>query len=182
MEGVYRTRVGYAGGSTDDPTYRRIGDHTECIQVEYDPSQVTYDELLDAFFSMHSAVRPAYSTQYASLVLTAGEAQLDSARSAVERWSSLLGAQVLTGVRPLERFYVAEDYHQKYGLRNDRLLLAEMRSYYPAEDALRESTAAMRLNGFAYAGGRASMLAREIASYGLSPEGESHLRTLAGRG
>lgn len=178
---MYRTRVGYAGGTTPDPTYRRIGDHTECIQVDFDPALISYDSLLDEFFSMHNPTRPAHSAQYASLVLHETNEQRDEALEAVARFGALLGAPLHTDVRPLGRFYVAEDYHQKYGLRNDRTLLAEMRMYYPAEAALRESTAAMRLNGFAYGGGRASLLSREIDSYGLSPAGQRHLRELVGR-
>ncbi len=179
---MYRTRVGYAGGTTPSPTYRNIGDHTECIQVDFDPTQISYDELLDEFFGMHDARRAPYSAQYASLVLFATDEQRDAALAAAGRFGSLLGAPLSTAVRPLDRFHVAEDYHQKYGLRNDRTLLAEMRGYYPGEAGLRESATAMRLNGFAYQGGRASLLAREIDSYGLSETGERHLRELVGRG
>lgn len=181
MEGVWRTRVGYAGGSSSDPTYRRMGDHTECIQLEYDPRTIAYEELVDAFFGMHDASRPAYSVQYASLVLTHDEAQAAAALEACGRWTGAYGRSVLTQVRPLERFYPAEDYHQKYGLRADRTLLAEMRKNLHSETALRESTAAMRLNGFAYQGGRASLLAAEIDSYGLTEAGALHLRGLVGR-
>jgi len=178
---VYRTRVGYAGGTTIDPTYRRIGDHTECIQVDFDPEQISYEALVDEFFGMHNPTHPAHSSQYASLVLHETDEQRLTAVESAARFSALLGGRLHTVVRPLDRFYVAEDYHQKYGLRNDRALLAEVRMYYPAEAALRESTAAMRLNGFAYGGGRASLLAREVESYGLSPAGERHLRELVGR-
>lgn len=178
---MFRTRVGYAGGSTADPTYRRIGDHTECVQVDFAPELVSYEELLDAFFGVHDPTRRAPSTQYASLVLVHDDAQRVAAEASVRRYSSLFGAQVLTVVKPLETFYLAEDYHQKYGLRSEPLLVREMRRYYPDEAGLRESTAAMRLNGFAYEGGRASLMGREIGSYGLGPEGEAYLKTLAGR-
>jgi len=178
---VYRTRVGYAGGTTSDPTYRNIGDHTECIQVDFDPEQISYELLLDEFFGMHDATRAAYSTQYASLVLAETDAQRHAAFEASARYGSFLGRRVVTQIRPLERFHAAEDYHQKYGLRNDRVLLAELRGYYPGDVALRESTAAMRLNGFAYSGGRASLLAREIESYGLTETGQRHLQEIVGR-
>lgn len=179
---MYRTRVGYAGGAVADPTYRRIADHTECIQVDFDPAQISYAALLDEFFGMHDATRPAHSRQYASLALYDSEEQRIAAEQAVEHYSGLYRNPVLTEVRPLDRFYLAEDYHQKYGLRSNPALLAEMRGYYAEESALRESTAAMRLNGFAYAGGRASLLAREIDSYGLSEPGRIELASVAGAG
>jgi len=178
---VYRTRVGYAGGKAADPTYRRMGDHTECIQVDFDPSQLSFELLLDEFFGMHDATRQSHSTQYASLVLVETDEQRHAAFEAAARYSEFLGGRVVTQVRPLERFYPAEDYHQKYGLRNDPILLGELRGYYPSEVALRESTAAMRLNGFAYSGGRASLLAREMDSYGLSEAGQRHLQEIVGR-
>lgn len=179
---MYRTRVGYAGGSTVSPTYRSIGDHTECIQVDFDPAQIEYTALLDEFFAMHDATRPAHSRQYASLVLVSSAEQRMAAEQAVEHYSALYHDPVRTDVRPLETFTVAEDYHQKYGLRSNPVLLAEMRGYYSDEAALRESTAAMRLNGFAYAGGRASLLAREIESYGLTEPGRIELASVAGAG
>lgn len=158
-----------------------MGDHTECIQVDFDPAIVSFTELLDEFFAMHNATRLAHSDQYASLILHIGEDQGEAAAESAGRYGALLGAPVMTQIRPLDRFYVAEDCHQKYGLRNDRTLLAEMQDYYPDEARLRESTAAMRLNGFAYNGGRASLLASEIESYGLSEAGELHLRGIVGR-
>jgi len=158
-----------------------MGDHTECIQVDFDPSQISYELLLDEFFGMHDASRPAYSPQYASLALVETDAQRHSAFEAAARYSEFLGRRVVTQVRPLKRFYPTEDYHQKYGLRNDPILLGELRGYYPGEVALRESTAAMRLNGFAYSGGRASLLAREIEMYGLSEAGQRHLQEIVGR-
>lgn len=158
-----------------------MGDHAECIQVDFDPSIVGYADLLNEFFVMHNATRLAHSDQYASLILYVGDMQAEAAAESVGRYAALLGAPVLTRIRPLDRFYPAEDYHQKYGLRNDRTLMAEMRGYYPDQVHLRESTAAMRLNGFAYNGGRASLLATEIGSYGLTEAGEMHLRGIVGR-
>ncbi len=178
---MYRTRVGYAGGTTPAPTYRRIGDHAECIEVDFDPRKISYGELLDEFLGMHDPARSAHSSQYASLILFRTEQEHLIALERAERFGELFGSRVLTQIRPLDRFHLAEDYHQKYGLRRDRSLLEQLRGYYPDEASLRESTAAMRLNGFAYSGGRASLLAREIESYGLSDSAQRHLYELAGR-
>ena len=182
MNGVIRTRVGYAGGSTLDPTYRRIGDHAECIQVDYDASLLTYADLLHAFLGMHDPTRPNYSTQYASMVLAHDDGQFSAAEATLGDLSRATGKRFSTRLARLDRFYVAEDYHQKYALRADKVLMGEMRGYYPGEEELRESTAAARLNGFAYGLGGRSLLDAEIEMYGLTPAGRDRLHAKVGGG
>ncbi len=174
---MWRTRVGYAGGTTPDPTYRSIGDHTECLQVDFDPARITYDELLDEFWASHSPTSPAYSTQYKAMALAADEAQLQAALVSRDSIATRLSRPILTEVRFLDRFYVAEEYHNKYALKRDRPLLREMEAYYPDPAALRESTAAARLNGYVYGIGSAIALESEIETYGLTPRGEERLRS-----
>lgn len=177
MEGVVRTCVGYAGGTAQNPTYRRIGDHTESIQIDFDPERVSYEELLEAFFQMRDATRPAYSTQYASLVFCHSEEQRRTAEEIRSRFETLLGKLVLTQVRVLDRFYPAEDYHQKYALRSDAALMAEFAALYPDARDFRDSTAAARVNGYVYGvGGPVTQLELEIESYGLSDVGSRDLR------
>ncbi len=173
---MWRTRVGYAGGRASDPTYRRIGDHTECIQIDFDPARISFGELLDAFFQMHNPSRPAYSTQYASLVLAHDDMQADLARDACKRWGVLLGQSVETAVHALDRFYVAEDYHQKYGLRSDTFFMSEFNATHPDPADFRESTAAARVNGYLYSGGSIARLDAELDDYGLSNEATERLR------
>ncbi len=164
-----------------DPTYRRIGDHTECIQVDFDPGRVSYEELLDVFFGMHNPARPAFSVQYASLVLAHDEAQRQAALEAVARYSALSGGPLATAVRVLDRFYVAEDYHQKYYLRQDRVLLREMESILGKDPSvLRESTAAARLNGYVAGAGSGLRLAEEIDQLGIGREAREHLAGIVG--
>jgi len=80
---------------------------------------------------------------------------------------------------PFSRFYVAEAYHQKYGLRGDREFMREFRSIYPSDEALMNSTAAARVNGYLSGYGTAAALQEEINSLGLSPEGQRRLLELA---
>ena len=68
MPGVIRTRVGYTGGTTVDPTYHDLGDHSETIQIDYDPTQVSYQALLDVFWNSHNPTTRSWSRQYASAV------------------------------------------------------------------------------------------------------------------
>lgn len=173
---MWRTRVGYAGGDSASPTYHSIGDHTECFQVDFDPATVAYRDLLVLAFDSHDPTRPPYKTQYASLVLAHDEAQLATARSVAEQMAGALGRPVHTRIEPLKRFYLAEDYHQKYYLRNDRVLMAEFRAMFGTdENAFRESTAAARVNGYVAGDGTSERLAADIEMFGLSEPGRAHL-------
>jgi peptide-methionine (S)-S-oxide reductase len=178
---VWRTRAGYAGGMKSDPTYRSIGDHTECFEVDYDPAAVSYEDLLALFWQSHNPTRGAYSTQYASLILTHGEAQLASARASAENFEQAVGRKVLTRIEPLRRFYLAEGYHQKYRLRNDRQLMSEFSAMYPDEWEFVDSTAAARVNGYLDGEGSGARLVREIDGFGLTDEGRARLVARVGR-
>lgn len=171
---MLRTRVGYAGGTTPDPTYRTIGDHTETVQVDFDPAVISYDDLLDIFWTDHRPTGPPPSRQYASQVLYANEPQRESAESARARVEATVGP-VNTRIAPLERFYVAEDYHQKYRLRNTPPLFREMRALYPDPVSFREATATARLNGYLYGYGTCDELMAEIDTLGLSESGRATL-------
>jgi peptide-methionine (S)-S-oxide reductase len=176
VEGVWRTRVGYAGGEQTDPIYRDIRDHTECFQVDFDPSVISYRELVDRAFAAHNPAWVAPKTQYASLVLTHGAEQLEIARERAARASSILGRPLATRIEPLKQFWIAEDYHQKYYLRSDRLLAGEFSTMFCGEEGeLRESTSAARVNGYLAGNGTRSQLAREIEFFGLTEGGRSRL-------
>ena len=169
------TRVGYAGGTTPEPTYRSIGDHTETLQIDYDPAVITYEELLDVFWAAHRPTTPPHSVQYASRIFVHDEAQRLSAIASAERAAVRLG-RVFTEVRPHERFYLAEDYHQKYRLRTDRTLSAEFARMYPDPVGLRESTAAARANGYLDGWGSRAELEADLGMLGLSEEAAERLR------
>lgn len=165
-----------------DPTYRRIGDHTECFQVDFDPTVISYEELLGLFWQSHDPTRSGYSTQYASLILTSDFTQLKAAKESCRRMEELLGRTVLTGIGPLETFYRAEDYHQKYRLRNDSVLMNEFRAMYPDDHDFVDSTAAARVNGYLDGSGTKSALDAEIERFGLSEPAKARLsQTVAGR-
>ncbi len=178
---MWRTRVGYAGGTTTDPTYRSIGDHTECFEVDFDPAAVSYEDLLALFWQSHNPTRGAYSTQYASLVLAHSDEHLAAARASAENFEQAVGRKVLTRIEPLRRFYLAEGYHQKYRLRNDRQLMAEFSAMYPNDLEFVDSTAAARVNGYLDGEGSAARLAREIDGFGLTDEGRQRLTSRVGR-
>lgn len=173
---MIRTRVGYAGGTTPDPTYKTIGDHTETVEIDFDPSRVSYADLLDVFWSAHRPTSRPFSRQYMSAILTHDDGQLRLAEESRDRLAAAIGT-IYTRIEPLDTFYMAEEYHQKYRLRNAPALFREMRGYYPDADDFRDSTAAARLNGFLDGNGDCSELEAEIEGYGLSVVGAELLHT-----
>ncbi|MFC6730206.1 peptide-methionine (S)-S-oxide reductase MsrA [Natronoarchaeum mannanilyticum] len=146
VEGVVRTRVGYAGGTTADPTYHSLGDHTEVVQIEYDPEKLAYDDLLDAFWSNHAWNSSARKRQYRGVVLAHDDEQYEAAQRRRDELAERTGETVATDVERLDEFYLAEDYHQKYELRSTPVVGDELAELYG--DAFVDSTIAARLNGF----------------------------------
>jgi methionine-S-sulfoxide reductase len=178
---VIRTRVGYTGGQKLNPTYHSLGDHSESLQVDFDPARISYEHLLDIFWDNHNPTHGAWSTQYkaAAFVHTEAQARLaedSKARLASEKTGRWFNREIKTEILPAGTFYLAEDYHQKYRLQHSPRLWGEIQVIY--RDNLLgwvNSTTAARLNG--YAGGHASaaQLAEEIDSLGLSAPAQAYL-------
>ncbi|MDP8223193.1 MAG: peptide-methionine (S)-S-oxide reductase MsrA [Candidatus Lernaella stagnicola] len=181
LPGVIRTRVGYAGGTKANPTYHSLGNHTETIQVDFDPRRITYAELLDVFWRNHSPTQRPWSRQYRSIVLYENDAQKQATLESRERWQSKSGKKLYTVIEPLDRFYRAEDYHQKYNLQKDAALMAELRAMFPNFGAFVDSTAVARLNGYVSGDGKREVLLREINDYGLSVGARQRLRAAVKR-
>ncbi|EMA39613.1 peptide-methionine (S)-S-oxide reductase MsrA [Halococcus hamelinensis] len=129
LDGVEDVTSGYAGGHTEDPTYREVCSgntgHAEVVQVEYDPDTITYERLLEVFFTVHDPTQlnrqgPDVGTQYRSAVFTHDEAQQETAEAYVEALDSDGGYEddVVTEVEPLDTFYRAEEEHQNYYAKN----------------------------------------------------------------
>jgi len=123
LPGVVDTTVGYAGGTLDKPRYEdvkkgRTG-HAESLQIVFDPSKITFDEILDFFFRLHdptTANRQGndIGTQYRSAIFYHDDAQRDAAERAKQRAQPKWPRPIVTEVVPFTNFYPAEDYHQDY--------------------------------------------------------------------
>ena len=172
---MIRTRVGYAGGRKDAPTYHSMGDHTETVQVDYDPERITYTQLLDIFWKSHKPTARLWSRQYMNAVFYHNEQQRRLAMASKATVEQKIGRSVKTEVAPLRSFTMAEDYHQKYILKGHDDLEHEMSRIYPHHQDFVDSTAASRLNGYAGGNGSRDQLSREIESLGLSVEGKKVL-------
>jgi peptide-methionine (S)-S-oxide reductase len=125
IKGVLSTQVGYMGGTTDRPTYQdvctdRTG-HAEVVELEFDPSVVTYSQLVDAFWSMHDPTTlnrqgPDVGTQYRSVIFyhtPEQRAEAEASKKKAEA-SGMFNAPIVTEIAPAGTFWKAEEYHQKY--------------------------------------------------------------------
>ena len=125
VKGVLSTSVGYTGGSLKNPTYDDVCSgktgHAEAVQVEYDPSQVSYEELLNVFWNSHDSTSenrqyPDFSSQYRSAIFFYNAEQEEAARLSKEKlqMSGKFTRDIVTEIRPASEYYLAEDYHQQY--------------------------------------------------------------------
>jgi peptide-methionine (S)-S-oxide reductase len=126
VKGVQKAESGYAGGSRDTAEYYTVGSgttgHAESVRVTYDPSQITYGQLLKVFFSVaHDPTElnrqgPDVGTQYRSAIFYTDEEQKRIAESYIQQLNEaeVFSGQIATQVAPLKAFYEAEDYHQNY--------------------------------------------------------------------
>ncbi len=121
------------------------------------------------FWATDNHCAQAWSRQYMSAVFYADDSQKQLALKTRDRTAARLGQRVTTVVLPLGTFYLAEDYHQKYRLRNTWEFMNEFRTMYPNEPDFVNSTAAARVNGFLGGNGTLRLLDKEIDGYGLSP-------------
>ena len=125
IPGVLSTRVGYTGGNFPKPTYKdvctdRTG-HAEAVEIDYDPAQVSYEQLLNVFWENHDPTQlnrqgPDFGTQYRSAIFFHSPEQERAARESKEKLqnSGQFPRPVVTQIVPAATFYEAEDYHQQY--------------------------------------------------------------------
>jgi peptide-methionine (S)-S-oxide reductase len=123
LDGVTRTRVGYSGGTRENPTYKDVCSHTtghaEVVEVTYDPGRVSYEELLQVFWHKHDPTQPNRQAwdggdQYRSVVFFHDAEQQESALKSKAGEQANRSAPIVTQVEPAPTFYEAEDYHQQY--------------------------------------------------------------------
>ena len=123
VPGVKNTAVGYLGGNVDQPTYKQVctgtTNHAEVVQVEFDPSQVTYSQLLQLFWQIHDPTTknrqgPDRGTQYRSGIFFHSPAQEEAAKASLAIAQKSWPNPIVTEITPAPTFWLAEDYHQHY--------------------------------------------------------------------
>jgi methionine-S-sulfoxide reductase len=123
IEGIVRTKVGYTGGTTVDPTYEQVCSdttgHAEAVEVWFDPSLVSYEELLSVFWSIHDPTTLNrqgwdFGSQYRSAIFFHYAEQKRRAIAARDEFQQTLARPIVTEIVPASAFYGAEEYHQRY--------------------------------------------------------------------
>lgn len=165
---MIRTRVGYAGGTQPNPTYRKVcndesfGDWVEAVQVEFDSACTSYEDVLDAFFRAHDATRTGKSRQYQSVLFLHDAEQRDAAYAALAQRPT-----AHTKLEAADAFYDAEPYHQKWLLQRKRDLFLTLGMTDTAQLLEAPATA---LNAYAAGKLRADATAERLAVYGVTDE------------
>jgi peptide-methionine (S)-S-oxide reductase len=131
LRGVQKVESGYSGGMLADPSYDRVCSgrtgHAEVVQVTFDPSEITYSEILNVFFATHDPTTlnrqgSDVGSQYRSVIFYHSPTQKEAAEKKIAELNAakIWDAPIVTEIAPLKAFYQAEDYHQKYFQDNPR--------------------------------------------------------------
>lgn len=129
LQGVVKVLSGYAGGEVPNPSYKLVctgtTGHAEVVQITYDPDVISFRDLLEVFFSIHDPTTPNrqggdVGPQYRSIILYHDQTQKETAEQLIDELEEkdVWSAPIVTQVVPMDKFYVAEDYHQEYFRKN----------------------------------------------------------------
>ncbi len=145
-----------------------MGDHTETVEIDFDPALVSFEQLLDVFWSHHRPRKDGYGgRQYMSLVLYRNEKQKNQATFVKNRIEERLKTEIETELKPFDQFFLAEEKHQKYYLKRYKQAYESVLQLFQSHDAFVKSTIAARLNGFVREFGTLGELNEEIQYWGL---------------
>ncbi|WP_256758384.1 peptide-methionine (S)-S-oxide reductase MsrA [Cohnella sp. WQ 127256] len=174
LPGVLRTRVGYAGGTTSHPTYRKMGDHSEVVEVDFDADLISYGELLTVFWNNHNPINiNGYKgRQYQSLLLYRNEEQEETIHRMKKRMELDKGS-LETEIVPYTEFHIAEPRHQKYYVKRFPNAIGKLSTLYPSEEELMNATLAARLNGLAKGFANLEHIQREIHQWPISTDNQA---------
>ena len=123
LKGVLKTEVGYCGGHTEKTSYEEVctgnTNHAEVVKLEFDPSQISYSEILDFFFEIHDPTTlnsqgPDIGTQYRSEIFYSNDNQKKIAETILDKYNKKFSGKVVTKISKIKNYSLAEEYHQKY--------------------------------------------------------------------
>ena len=123
LEGILKTEVGYCGGITKKTSYKEVcignTNHAEVVKLEFDPSQISYNEILDFFFEIHNPTTlnsqgPDIGTQYRSEIFYSNDNQKKIAETTIDKYNKKFLDKIVTKITKIKYYCVAEEYHQKY--------------------------------------------------------------------
>lgn len=170
--GIIRTRVGFTGGKYPNPTYKNLGDHTETVDVDYDPNITSYEALLKMFWKNHNPSACA-KRQYMSAIFYHDEEQKSLAEIQLKELQKNTQAILQTEILKAETFYEAELYHQKYFLQNHKSLCESLGL---KGSTIISSHAATRINGYVGGFGKVADFEDEWQKLGITEEQMEYIK------
>lgn len=186
MPGVVRTRCGYSGGKADRPNYHDLKDHTETLQIQFDPKIVSYRQLLEIFWESHDYVTPI-KTQYKSAIYyltpeqkAIAEETRDLVKDGKLGQPELHGQKILTAIEAATALHVAEIYHQKYTLQCNVKVIEHLK--FENRSHITDSSLATRLNGYLAGYGDLEVFLNEVEEWPLPFHVKLHLLRVVSRG
>jgi peptide-methionine (S)-S-oxide reductase len=118
LNGISKTRVGYSGGKFKNPTYHDLSDNAETIEITYDPKKISYSQILTEFLYQHNPTANE-SSRYRSIIMYMDESQKQIAKEVIADYEAKTRKKIVTEIQPFSKFYLAEEYHQKYYEKNN---------------------------------------------------------------
>ena len=164
---MVQTQVGYAGGTSVNPTYHNLDGHSETTQLQFNPAVISYERLLEIFWAGVDPTHQPGGRQYASIIFYHSDEQKRQAEESKQRLEERQKQKVFVEILPYKHFYPAEDYHQKYYLQQSHELMQALKEVYPDFKDLVQSTAAARFNAFQAGYLSLPKLHSELAELGL---------------
>ncbi len=146
--------------------------------MDFDPSVISYGELLDVFWASHDPRERPWKRQYMSAIFTRSDEQKKLAIGTRSREAARRNGRIYTEIVPASRFTLAEEYHQKYMLRGRSELMKEYEAIYPSFGDVLASRAVTRVNGYVAGNGTCDSLRGELDGLGLSPAGRKRLEDI----
>ena len=163
--------MGYAGGELAQPTYHNLGEHTEAVEVSFDPGLISYQELLEVYWGSFPATLPSGPSRARTAVFARNDSQLVIAEASKRQLRRRLGEKITTEVVPGTAFWPAERMHQKFHLqRVYPELVGELAEAFADVDTFLASTAAARINAFVSGSADLADLEQAAAALGWETE------------
>jgi peptide methionine sulfoxide reductase MsrA len=159
-----------------NPTYHSLGNHTEAVEIDFDPKEISFSEVLALIWKSHNPIGARRSNQYKSAIWFANDQQRDAIKASIEPLQRRYQRPLTTEVLPRATFFLAEDYHQKYVLQRHDRVMKKFNLFYPNFEDFINSTAAARLNGLAYGSQSKDVFDQEQAQYGFTLDELTPLR------
>uniref|UniRef100_A0A915JEY8 peptide-methionine (S)-S-oxide reductase n=1 Tax=Romanomermis culicivorax TaxID=13658 RepID=A0A915JEY8_ROMCU len=175
LPGVEKIKIGYTGGTTLDPTYDHINDHTEAVYIEYDPNLIRLSDLLTVFWNSHDPTI-LNKNRFKSAIYFSNDNELTIVANSRTKLQTELVRPILTEILPLGKFYEAEECYQKFNLRSYDMLFESLKSQ---DGRLAHDDHVMtRLNGFLSGYGTLEQLDKESSHWNLKAQQIHYIRQI----